>query len=207
MLDTEINYLTYDCEIIKCIPPKGGVLDSAYEYCSGWHDHIGMGIAVIGTYESYHDSLNFCVGDRAINPNADTDLQIFQQRLARADVIVGFNSRNFDDKLLAANGLNVVTHYDLLEEIRIAAFGSPRWQDTPHGRSYKLDAIAHANGMAKTGSGELAPQLWQQGKHQAVIEYCLHDVWITHELLKLGLEGRLIDPNTGVLLQLPPLAR
>ena len=34
---------------------------------------------------------------------------------------MGFNSLNFDDKLLAANGMNVTTDFDLLAEVRVAA--------------------------------------------------------------------------------------
>ena len=52
--------LIYDCEIVRCIPPKGVnvVVDnpSEYfhrfgdrlEYCSGWDDFENMGISVVG---------------------------------------------------------------------------------------------------------------------------------------------------------------
>ena len=71
--------------------------------------------------------------------------------------------------------------------------------------SYKLDAIARANGMAKSGDGQMAPLLWQQGKRQEVIDYALNDVRITRDILKLGLKGELVDPNTNKLLQLASL--
>jgi hypothetical protein len=117
--------------------------------------------------------------------------------------LVGFNSKGFDDKLLAANGLEgIETHYDLLEEIRIAAGFDAHFSSVPKGYSYKLDALAKANGSAKTGSGELAPVLWQQGKKQEVIDYCKMDVEITSKILNLGLAGELIDPNTGDKLKL-----
>lgn len=87
-------------------------------------------------------------------------------------------------------------------EIRRAAYGSTKWDKQPKGHSYSLDAVAKANGMAKTGSGEKAPKLWQQGKRQEVINYCQFDVRITYELLRLGIEGNLKDPNTWRLLEL-----
>jgi hypothetical protein len=75
----------------------------------------------------------------------------------------------------------------------------------PKGWSYKLDAIAKANGMAKTGTGELAPIMWQRGQKQEVIDYCLNDVRVTTAILELGLAGELADPNTGKKLRLAPL--
>jgi DEAD/DEAH box helicase domain-containing protein len=118
--------------------------------------------------------------------------------------LIGFNSKNFDDKLLQANGINLSTDYDVLEQIRIAAYGSPNWHDCPKGFSYSLDAITSANGFKKTGHGALAPQLWQEGKRQEVIDYCLNDCLITKEILLLGMNGLLKDPNTGNLLKLEP---
>lgn len=188
-----MNYLVYDCEIVKCIPDRNNPNNPDLEYCEGWHDHAGMGVSVIGFYSSKVDRTDFVPGNA---------LSYFEKLAARHDRIIGFNSRGFDDKLLTANGIGIRTHYDLLEEVRIAAGFEADYQSVPKGFSYSLDAIARANGAAKTGSGVLAPQLWQQGKFQEVIDYCLNDVRITHELLILGLEGRLKDPNTGASLQL-----
>ena len=42
--------------------------------------------------------------------------------------------------------------------------------------------------------------LWQQGKHQEVIDYCMNDVKITKELILLFLDLHLKDPNTGAIL-------
>ena len=212
----DFDILIYDCEIIKMIPPKPKFVELDFgrgeqlpvellpgiEYCKGWGDHKGMGISVIG----------YCYGLRGAPvaalpeyPN-HADMAAFQG-LASSVTVVGFSSRGFDDKLCACFGIAVETDYDLLEEIRIAAGYEASFRSVPKGMSYKLDAIARANGMAKTGSGELAPKLWQQGKRQEVIDYCLHDVAITRDTLKLGLEGKLVDPNTGNLLQLRPLPK
>lgn len=192
-----MNYLIYDCEILKCIPNRDGTRFEVYEYCDGWDDHANMGISVIG-----------CQWSGESRPFACFSVSEFKTvRKQRPGYLVGFNSRRFDDSLMRANGLYVETDYDLLEEVRIAAYGSPEWEDQPQGFSYALGAIGEANGFPKTGSGALAPQLWQQGKHQEVIDYCLNDARITKALLELGLKGNLIDPNTGQKLQLRPLAQ
>jgi hypothetical protein len=192
-----MNRLIYDIEIIKAIP-NGERIDGI-EYCGGWRDFEGMGISVIG-YQYNHEPINYVSSAAGF-----LDLLVTLDDTEYS--LVGFNSRSFDDKLLAANGLEgVTTHYDLLEEVRIAAGFQSHFQSVPKGYSYKLDAIAQANGMAKTGHGALAPVLWQQGKQQDVIDYCKTDIAITSAMLDLGLAGELIDPNTGNKLLLRELS-
>jgi hypothetical protein len=193
-----MNYLVYDLEIIKAIPnPKEARMDGI-DYCGGWTDHEGMGISVIG-YQWNNEEPRHCLSTAGF-----LDLLI---ELEYEDyVLCGFNSRGFDDKLLAAHDLEgVETHYDILEEVRVAAGHKRHWGSVPKGWSYKLDAIAKANGMAKTGTGELAPIMWQRGQKQEVIDYCLNDVRVTTAILELGLAGELTDPNTGKKLRLAPL--
>lgn len=200
-----MSYLIYDCEILRCIPPKGVYISgedpyrygNGFAYCQGWGDFAGMGISclayIFGGFAKVFDWQNLA------------DRNEFLSAAATASQIIGFNSKAFDDKLLEANGVFISTTYDLLEEVRLAAYGSSSWEDTPKGCSYSLDAIARANGAAKNGSGSLAPQLWQQGKYEEVLDYCLNDVIITHKLLELGLQGLLIDPNTANRLQISSL--
>ena len=193
------KFVFYDLEIAKLIPPRDGTLMEGYDFCEGWSDFPNMGIAVAAWYCSWLDD-GHQIGYWA--DGYDFPLQDMFVSLCDDAIVVGFNSINFDDKLMAANGMQVSTRYDLLQEIRLAAYGSPDWEDQPKGYRYSLDAIARANGMAKTGSGELAPKLWQDGQHQSVIDYCKNDVKVSVELLKLGQAGNLVDPNTGKALQL-----
>ncbi|HEY9881550.1 MAG TPA: hypothetical protein V6D29_24060, partial [Leptolyngbyaceae cyanobacterium] len=44
--------LFYDTEIARCIPDRWGK-DSRYEYCEGWHDFAGMGVAVVCAHTSW----------------------------------------------------------------------------------------------------------------------------------------------------------
>jgi hypothetical protein len=181
-----------------------GVMASAWRSPAAWtdvsvyDDDEYMG----GWYENNPACLLFR-NDNEVRPIKQMHDAFQQSNLAewfeynKGMATIGFNSKNFDDKLLQANGVNAKTDYDLLEEIRLAAFGSTRRQDTPKGCSYSLGKLGEANGFPKTGSGELAPVLWQQGRHEEVIKYCMNDVKITHELLLLGWAGELVDPNTG----------
>ena len=43
-----LNAIIYDCEIIRCIPPRDGIRNDDLAYCNGWHDYEGMGISVVG---------------------------------------------------------------------------------------------------------------------------------------------------------------
>ncbi len=188
--------LVYDCEISRLIPISETEQISGYQYCNGWTDFENMGIAVIGICDIDSEELvayteNGILGTRPINDLVGLLGEFYYQ-------IWGLNSRRFDDKLMMANDLyDLQTDHDLLDLIRLSAFGSTSWRDTPKSYRYDLGAIAQANGMAKSGSGELAPKLWQDGKHQEVIDYCLNDCLVTARLIKLIERGELIDPNTG----------
>jgi hypothetical protein len=184
-----VNTLIYDIEIIKAIPPKDPAdRIEGIEYCGGWRDFQGMGVACIA----------YQINDEPVDVSLSAENFFAVLSYYPGCYVVGFNSRNFDDKLICSYEL---TSYDLLVEVRAAA-GYQSYKDVPPGYTYKLDAIAQANGMAKTGSGELAPIMWQRGQWKEVIEYCKNDVVITRKLLDLGLAGELIDPNTGEKLKL-----
>jgi hypothetical protein len=190
--------LIYDIKILKAIP--SGDLIEGIEYCGGCRDFDNMGISVIG-YQWNDESPKYCSSAMEL-----LDVVVDRVGMEKSIHLVGFNSRSFDDELLKANNVESLnTTYDLLEKVRVAAGFAADYQSVPKEFSYKLDTIARANGMAKTGTGANAAILWQQGKKQQVIDYCLNDVVITSQLLDLGLEGRLIDPNTGNKLQLAPL--
>ena len=189
-----MNLVFYDLEIQKCIPPKGGRPPDGLRYCNGWNDYGGMGISVVCWADLYNPPRCSTVG----SPEMDE----FMGAAKNADYVIGFNSSSFDDRVLDAHKIPVMTTYDLIVEIRRAAFGSTDWRKTPKGFSYSLDSIGTANGMAKTGTGELAPVLWQKGRLSELAQYCKRDVQITRRLFLLGVSGLLRDPNTAQLLKL-----
>lgn len=184
--------LIYDCEIIKCIPDRSGYRDPEFEYCDGWDDHANMGISVIGAYISWEDRIK-------IYPQSA--FSAFQKLVNEAELIVGFNSISFDDKLCRANGIQVETDYDLLSEVWAAA-GMPRRYTYGKTRAgYKLDNLAWANlKRGKSGSGELAPELWQKGKYWNVIDYLTDDILITKQIFDR--RSHLIDPTDESILVL-----
>lgn len=192
-----LSALIYDLEIIKGIPGKTRI--PKIEYCEGWNDFENMGISV-GAYgwldeEPIHAFYWEDEGDR----------QRFVEALQAADIISGFNSLSFDDNLLSANGVKAQTNYDILLEVRLAAYGSTSWKDQPETASYRSADIVEANGMEKTGDGALAPVKWQKGERKWVLDYCHNDVFIERETLKLLLQGTLKDPNNSQVLQGRPL--
>jgi hypothetical protein len=180
--------ILYDCEILKGIPGKELRLPGI-EYCQGWDDFEGMGLACIGVYDmDTHQSRIFC----------QDNFEVFQRLVDQAAVIIGFNSLGFDNRLCAANGLLVPDErsYDLLVELWRAA-GLPDHFVYPDSAGFGLDAVCRANGIGtKSGHGALAPVLWQQGKIGEVLDYCLHDVWLLLKLIeRVILVGELLDPR------------
>lgn len=182
--------LVYDCEIIKGIPGKEPPVEGI-EYCAGWRDFPNMGISVIGAYDFETGAYRAFLAD-----NFGAFAALAQQRVA-----IAFNGRAFDDQLVAANGIGLVTTYDPLVEIWAGAGLGPTFEFKTHG-GFSLDAICGVNfGMRKTGNGALAPVLWQQGKYGTVIDYCLNDVAMEVRLVKHIVEyGWIVNPKTGVKL-------
>lgn len=194
--------LVYDCEIIQCIPDREML--SQYKYCAGWKDFENMGISVIGTCDIVTGELKAFVNSEWSHLGYPSFSE-FQKLIYKVQLgggsIIGFNSFNFDDSLCHANGIVVRSDYDLLRLVRLAAYGNVSWESQPCGYSYSLNAIASANGYAKTGSGGSAPKLWQDEKYQEVIDYCLNDCFITYKLFEKFANGELIDPNNGKILK------
>jgi hypothetical protein len=188
--------IIYDCEIVKCIPDRSGYQEPDLEFCEGWHDYAGMGISVIGCYDYETDQYRVFCKD---NWRAFIDLAQYHGTL------IGFNNISFDNRLLAANGLQLPADrsYDILVEIWRAAGLGPNFHYRIHG-GYGLDAMCTANfGLGKTGRGDLAPIAWQRGHVGEVIDYCLADCWLEKKLVDKILAGQaLSNPRGGPALKI-----
>jgi hypothetical protein len=217
---TMLKLAIFDAEIVKAIPPKNNAdrLDDI-QYCDGWTDYQGMGISTVSfchlifsrqrLVSETDDDFKWVVARQETSCfrfgtelTAD-DMRIMIHNDREDDYLFGgFNSRKFDDKLFQANGVSLTSDFDLFEMILEAAGlkGIQYWKRNPK-PSYTLDSITKANGMIKTGHGELAPIMWQRGDEQGVIDYCENDSLIEGGVAKLLLNGELIDPNTGNLLR------
>lgn len=190
-----MNVLVYDLEIIKAIRMQGAKPVRGIKYCAGWHDHAEMGISVIGAMDLHESTWVF----REDRHECYDSIIEFQKAVDRSDLLVGFNSLQFDDCVCAANGIFCKTGYDILREF-YAAKGLnpfPEIYDDRY-RGYRLDALAYATlGERKTGNGTNAPIMWQRGEKTAVIQYCLDDVRLTKRLFDRIRAGQpLIDPMT-----------
>ena len=216
------NLLIYDCKIINLIPDKYQTNNPNYSYCQGWYDFNNMGISVIGTWRNFNliniGVKNFLIPipwgkyEVFINPNSlipafegknrVEDFVTFYKLYLICDRLIGFNSVAFDDSLCKANGMTAIkTDFDLLREVRIA---SNQPLDFVRGKTrggYNLQNLALTNlGKGKTVRGELAPVLWQFGRKQEVIDYCLNDVKLLKQLYFRFINGLLKDPHSGKLL-------
>lgn len=197
----DLNILIYDCEIEKCIPDVKKVNLGHLDYCAGWEDYENMGISVIGTRLLSNKNISMVFVDTTIE---DIDciqapIHTMQSIISTCNATVGFNNQHFDDKLLKANSINIpenIINYDILAEIWEAA-GLGRTFVYPTHVGFSLEAICKANNLGeKSGSGELAPELWQNGKKKEVVEYCMHDIELTEKLFNLIQEtGEIIDPR------------
>jgi hypothetical protein len=184
--------IIYDIEIQSAIPPKDGApMVEGVKYCKGFDDFEMMGIAVIGVHDYVADENRLFT---------EYELDDFKQLVAEHDVYVGFNNKGFDNKLLAANGVNLPESrcYDILEEI---------WKSLGQRQSgCRLEDVARTNfGAGKNGDGAKAPILWQKGYHGKVHDYCLNDVRLTKKILdRILRRGWIVNPvNPEKILWLP----
>jgi hypothetical protein len=183
--------IIFDCEVKHCIPDGRAAKDPALRYCEGWSDYAGMGISVI------------CVVDLESGERytITENLQLFAYLVNKADLVVGFNNHSFDDRLVAAHGINIPEHksYDIYTEVLKAA----GLHNAPYRKrkGYKLDDIARVNfHERKSEEGALAPVLYQQGEFARLHGYCMHDVEMTVQVLRRIMAGTLLCPRLGTVL-------
>lgn len=177
-----MKYIIYDVEIINAIPSRDKAPEPGITYCQGWEDHKGMGIATLVAYASW-------IGYPQLFNS--TNLSQLSSLIEEADIISGHNILGFDNKILAAYGINIdpAKCYDTMHEImRIT------------GRRSRLEDVCAANfGAKKTDDGALAPILWQRGERLRVINYCMADVMkLSKPLFELIMtQGRITCPYSS----------
>jgi len=189
--------MIYDCEIKKAILGRNGIHSPGVEYCEGWHDFKGMGVSVIGVYDYEDERYRIFMDD---NYNE------FNQMVNDYDIVVGFNSMAFDNKLCEANEIAFSNEktYDLIVEMWAAMGLGPVYDYKTHG-GLSLDATCVANfGHGKSNSGANAPIMYQRRQYGALIDYCLDDIRWTKRLFdRVLLDGFLITPkNQSTILRM-----
>ena len=206
-----MKILIYDCEIIKAVPIdyKNEAPIEGIKYCKGWDDHKNMGISVIGCYSNWDKETRAFINEHDFDKamyHGSYPLKQFQKMLNMCDVLVGFNNQHFDDNLIKANGFTIpdkVVNYDILVEMWRAVGIQPPFVFPTHA-GYSLKQTCEANGLPpKTGDGGNAAIMWQRGKYQEVIDYCLNDIKITTELFRAIVEndGWINNPKTKIKLR------
>lgn len=215
-----MDTLIYDIEVRR-IPWDGKSYQmKKYEYASGWRDYEGLGIACICAW-SYKFGGYGIFSNESFDPEFIKKLKLeldepiitiasfseFYAWIKAHKIIAGYNSREFDDKILAAANIPCQTNYDILREIYAAIGLNPHYTFPESEKDqwrkytgYKLEDVAKANfGRGKIGSGATVPIQWQDGEYEAVIRYCLDDVRLERDLFFKAQAGELLAPNGGVL--------
>lgn len=155
----------------------------------GWHRADLMGISCAVLYDSKQDEFYEFL-----------DHQVLQliERLQRFEMVVGFNIKRFDYRVLSGYSsfdFNTLPTLDILEEIHKRL-----------GYRLSLEHLARITlDSKKTADGLQALRWWQQGRIREIIDYCKNDVAITRDLFLYGEKhGYLLFQNkAGNTVRLP----
>jgi len=183
--------LIYDVEIAKAIQAKGGERIPGIDYCEGWTDYAGMGVACVCAYDMNEARCRVFMED---------NLLAFGELAQRHDRVLGLNSLSFDDKVMRAAGVS----WDGAKsaDLALLIWRSAGVPEGEHPKGLSLDALCKANGLGgKSGNGAMAPVMFQRGDIGGLIDYCLADVALTLKLYRLvAWSGGLRDPRNGEFL-------
>ncbi len=171
--------------VVKKGPGRFGVLDietqrSAQEV-GGWNRAERMGVSVAVLYDSKDDTFRAFL---------EQEMGELMQRLQEFDLVVGFNVKRFDYKVLSAYAdsgiLRKLPTLDMLDVVHNRL-----------GYRLKLDHLAQATLQAeKSADGLQALAWWAEGRIQDIIDYCTKDVAITRDLYLFGRDnGYLLFTN------------
>ncbi len=155
--------------------PRYGVLDietrRSAEEVGGWHHVDKMGISVAVLYDVRDDTFHTYAQERTAQ---------LMERLSGLELVVGFNIRRFDYRVLSAfaplSKLTSLPTLDLLESIKERL-----------GYRLSLDHLAQCTLNAeKSADGLQALAWWKEGRIDKITEYCTKDVAITRDLYLHG---------------------
>jgi DEAD/DEAH box helicase domain-containing protein len=111
----------------------------------------------------------------------EKELLKLEEHLKRADLVVGFNVRDFDLEVLAPYLLTPVKSLPVLD--LLVEFEKAR------GHRISLQSVAQATlQCSKSGSGWDAIRLYKEGRIEELKSYCLDDVKITKDVYEYGVK-------------------
>jgi DEAD/DEAH box helicase domain-containing protein len=154
--------------------PHYGVFDLETQLSAadvgGWHRADLMKISCAVLYDSKQD--------RYID-YLETRIPLFVEHLKTLDLVIGFNIKRFDYRVLKGYtdfDFMQLPNLDILEEVKKQL-----------GFRLSLDHLASATlGARKTADGLQALKWWQEGKILEIIAYCRQDVKLTRDLYRYG---------------------
>ncbi|MBC2712698.1 MAG: DUF1998 domain-containing protein, partial [Desulfosarcina sp.] len=151
-----------------------GVLDietqlSAQEV-GGWHRAARMRVSCAVLYDSQTDNYYEFV---------EGQVPMLLDHLQQLDMVVGFNIKGFDYRVLSAYSkldFRQIPTLDILEKVKDQL-----------GYRLSLDRLASVTlNAGKTADGLDALRWWKEGKMAKILEYCRSDVAITRDLYRFG---------------------
>ena len=148
----------------------------------GWQNTHLMRISVAVLFDSIKN--DFLV-------YSEDSIDELLDHLTKADLIVGFNIKKFDYKVLGAyseKDLKALPTFDILEDVHKRL-----------GFRLGLDHLAKETlNKGKTADGLQAVEWFRAGETEKLAEYCRHDVETTKDLFQYGLKnGHLIYKKKG----------
>ncbi|MEJ2058622.1 MAG: DUF1998 domain-containing protein, partial [Desulfofustis sp.] len=161
---------------VACLPENSCVFDletkRSAEEVGGWGRAENMGMSVGVVYDALLDGFVTYFED---------EVKQMIDHLHRSDMVVGFNNRRFDYRVLSAytrQNLSRLPTLDLLEEIH-----------NQLGYRLSLNRLATETlGAQKTGDGLQALAWFKEGKLKEIAEYCREDVILTRNLMLYAVE-------------------
>lgn len=180
---------------LDVLPARYGVFDletiRSAEEVGGWTNTHKMGVSVAVVYDSE-------INDFVSYLEHEVDKLI--HHLTSLDLVVGFNNKRFDNRVLSAyTGVQLerLPTLDLLEEIHNYL-----------GYRLSLDRLAQQTlGTRKTADGLQALAWYKEGRIDLIQHYCKKDVEITRDILYYALEqGFLLFANKAKQVVRLPLA-
>ncbi len=161
----------------------------------GWNNHKKMDFACGCTHVAKYQCVDSVWEAKEIERFVFLNLNEFASHLNKQDLVVGFNSIHFDDRVITAHAGGeqdfLLKRFDIYDDL-VAR--------TKIKYITSLEKLAQTTvGQGKTDgiSGKDAPQMWQEGKQKEVIAYCQQDCKILFEIFNFGVKYGyvLIPPN------------